>query len=54
MKTLQTVFFTLILTLCNISIWSQSNLEDRDKERQSGLIKTNQKKQEEILQKDSC
>lgn len=51
MKNLQTVFLTLILTLCNISISSQSNLENRDKERQSGLIKTNQKKQEEILQK---
>lgn len=51
MKSPHIVFFAIILTLCNISIWSQTSLEDRDKQRQTGLIKTNQKKQEEILQK---
>ncbi|XDD47066.1 peptidoglycan DD-metalloendopeptidase family protein [Leptospira sp. WS39.C2] len=51
MKNLHLVFFTCILTLCNISLWSQTSLENRDKEKQTGLIKTNQKKQDEILQK---
>lgn len=43
--------FTIVFVLCNISILSQTNLEERDKEKQSGLIQKNQKKQEEILQK---
>ncbi|TGL68947.1 peptidoglycan DD-metalloendopeptidase family protein [Leptospira levettii] len=51
MKNRNVILFTFVFVLCNISLWSQSQLEDRDKQRQSGLIKTNQKKQEEILQK---
>lgn len=45
------LFFISFLVLCNISILSQSKLEERDKNRQTGLIQSNQKKQEEILQK---
>ncbi|XDD43299.1 peptidoglycan DD-metalloendopeptidase family protein [Leptospira sp. WS60.C2] len=51
MKNSRFVFFTIVFALCNISLWSQTRLEERDKERQTGIIKTNQKKQEEILQK---
>ncbi|TGL64930.1 peptidoglycan DD-metalloendopeptidase family protein [Leptospira jelokensis] len=51
MKRRNLFYFTIAFTLCNISIWSQSNLEERDKDKQSGLIQKNQKKQEEILQK---
>nr|WP_232369491.1 peptidoglycan DD-metalloendopeptidase family protein [Leptospira abararensis] len=34
-----------------MSVFAQTSLEEKDKQRQSGLVTTNQKKQEEILQK---
>lgn len=51
MKNQRILLTCIFLLFCTSSIFSQTSLEERDKQRQSGLVTANQKKQEEILQK---
>ncbi|XDD54772.1 peptidoglycan DD-metalloendopeptidase family protein [Leptospira sp. WS4.C2] len=51
MKNQRTLLTSIFLLFCYYPIASQTTLEERDKQRQSGLVTANQKKQEEILQK---
>ncbi|MCG6151566.1 peptidoglycan DD-metalloendopeptidase family protein [Leptospira bandrabouensis] len=51
MKNKRILITPIFLLICTFPILSQTTLEERDKQRQSGLITANQKKQEEILQK---
>lgn len=51
MKNQKILFTSIFLLFCSLPVLSQTSLEERDKQRQSGLVSANQKKQEEILQK---
>lgn len=51
MKNQRILLTCIFLVFCSLSIFAQTSLEEKDKQRQSGLVTTNQKKQEEILQK---
>ncbi|MBM9590398.1 peptidoglycan DD-metalloendopeptidase family protein [Leptospira sp. 201903075] len=51
MKNQRILLTSIVLLFSVYPVLSQSTLEERDKQRQSGLVTANQKKQEEILQK---
>ncbi|PJZ46767.1 peptidoglycan DD-metalloendopeptidase family protein [Leptospira brenneri] len=51
MKNQRILLTSIFLIFLSLPVLSQNSLEEKDKQRQSGLVTTNQKKQEEILQK---